>query len=147
HRPPGGLASTDARQSSADSWQCGPPGSGRLVKSSRRRARRQLHGIRIFFSSVREGAGPRATRRKRISVTSSDVRKTDPQQSLPEPPPIDLVAVKARQQATWASGDFGRIGVLLQIVGESLCEAVDLVSTEKVIDVAAGNGNASLAAA
>jgi len=82
-----------------------------------------------------------------MSVTTSDVRTTDPKQALPEPPPIDLVAVKARQQATWASGDFGRIGVLLQIVGESLCEAVDLVSTEKVIDVAAGNGNASLAAA
>jgi SAM-dependent methyltransferase len=78
-----------------------------------------------------------------MSVTASDVRPTDPK----EAPAIDLVAVKARQQATWASGDFGRIGVLLQIVGESLCEAVDLVSTEKVIDVAAGNGNASLAAA
>jgi ubiquinone/menaquinone biosynthesis C-methylase UbiE len=61
--------------------------------------------------------------------------------------PIDLEAVKARQQATWASGDFGRIGVSLQIVGESLCEAVDLLATDTVLDVAAGNGNASLAAA
>jgi ubiquinone/menaquinone biosynthesis C-methylase UbiE len=59
----------------------------------------------------------------------------------------DLAAIKARQQATWASGDFGRIGVRLQIVGESLCEAVDLHATDKVLDVAAGNGNASLAAA
>ena len=59
----------------------------------------------------------------------------------------DLAAVKARQQAMWASGDFGQIGVRLQIVGESLCEAVDLLSTDKVLDVAAGNGNASLAAA
>ena len=59
----------------------------------------------------------------------------------------DLEAIKGRQQATWASGDFGQIGVRLQIVGESLCEAVDLLSTEKVLDVAAGNGNASLAAA
>lgn len=65
--------------------------------------------------------------------------------NLPMEP--DLQAIKARQQATWASGDFGRIGVLLQIVGESLCEAVDLLSTESVLDVAAGNGNASLAAA
>lgn len=56
-------------------------------------------------------------------------------------------AIKTRQQATWASGDFGRIGVQLQIVGESLCEAVDLRSSERVLDVAAGNGNASLAAA
>jgi ubiquinone/menaquinone biosynthesis C-methylase UbiE len=82
-----------------------------------------------------------------MSETMFDVRTTDPKPPLSEEPPIDLEAVKARQQATWASGDFGRIGVLLQIVGESLCEAVDLVSMEKVIDVAAGNGNASLAAA
>ena len=63
------------------------------------------------------------------------------------PPTPDFAAIKTRQQATWASGDFGRIGVLLQIVGETLCEAVDLRAGEKVIDVAAGNGNASLAAA
>ena len=59
----------------------------------------------------------------------------------------DLAAIKTRQQATWSSGDFGRIGVSLQIVGESLCEAVDLLAGERVLDVAAGNGNASLAAA
>ncbi|CAG0956338.1 hypothetical protein BURK1_00472 [Burkholderiales bacterium] len=59
----------------------------------------------------------------------------------------DLAAIKARQQATWASGDFGVIGTTLQIVGESLCEAVDLAAGETVLDVAAGNGNASLAAA
>ena len=61
--------------------------------------------------------------------------------------PPDLGAVKSRQQATWASVDFGQIGVRLQIVGESICEAVDLQAGEKVLDVAAGNGNASLAAA
>lgn len=70
---------------------------------------------------------------------------TEPRTSHPGAP--DLDAIKARQQATWASGDYGQIGVRLQIVGESLCEAVDLLSTEKVLDVAAGNGNASLAAA
>ena len=59
----------------------------------------------------------------------------------------DFTAIKARQQATWASGDFGIIGNTLQIVGESLCEAVDLRSGSKVLDVAAGNGNSSLAAA
>jgi ubiquinone/menaquinone biosynthesis C-methylase UbiE len=59
----------------------------------------------------------------------------------------DFEAIKTRQQATWASGDFGHIGVRLQIVGESLCEAVDLIAGERVLDVAAGNGNASLAAA
>ena len=62
-------------------------------------------------------------------------------------PTVDLGAIKARQQATWASGDYGQIGVRLQVVGESLCEAVDLHATDKVLDVAAGNGNASLAAA
>jgi len=59
----------------------------------------------------------------------------------------DLEAIKTRQQATWASGDFGHVGVRLQIVGETLCEAVDLLAGERVVDVAAGNGNASLAAA
>jgi SAM-dependent methyltransferase len=59
----------------------------------------------------------------------------------------DYGTIKTRQQATWSSVDFGRIGVRLQIVGESLCEAVDLRAGETVIDVAAGNGNASLAAA
>lgn len=59
----------------------------------------------------------------------------------------DLAAIKARQQATWASGDFARIGVTLQIVGELLAEAADVRAGEKVLDVAAGNGNATLAAA
>lgn len=59
----------------------------------------------------------------------------------------DLSAIKTKQQATWSSGDFGHIGVRLQIVGETLCEAVDVHAAERVLDVAAGNGNASLAAA
>lgn len=59
----------------------------------------------------------------------------------------DLKGIKMRQQATWAAGDFGRVGVRLQIVGESICEAADIHAGEKVLDVAAGNGNASLAAA
>ncbi|MFL6710908.1 MAG: class I SAM-dependent methyltransferase [Massilia sp.] len=59
----------------------------------------------------------------------------------------DLAAIKQRQQATWASGDFAIIGVTLQIVGESLAEAADIRAGEHVIDIAAGNGNASLAAA
>jgi SAM-dependent methyltransferase len=59
----------------------------------------------------------------------------------------DFGAIKTRQQATWASGDYGIIGTTLQWVGESLCEAVDLCAGERVLDVAAGNGNATLAAA
>src|SRR6188472_3908583 len=60
---------------------------------------------------------------------------------------IPLDSIKGRQQAMWASGDFAVIGTTLQIVGELLCEAIDLRSTERVLDVAAGNGNATLAAA
>ena len=60
---------------------------------------------------------------------------------------IDLEAIKSRQQDTWASGDYAVIGTTLQITGEMLCEAVDLSAGERVLDVAAGNGNASLAAA
>jgi len=59
----------------------------------------------------------------------------------------DLAAVKTRQQAAWSSGDYAVIGATLQIVGEELCEALDLRAGQKVLDVAAGNGNASLAAA
>jgi len=60
---------------------------------------------------------------------------------------IDFNAVKNKQQAAWASGDYAVIGTTLQIVGESLAEACDLRWDESVLDVAAGNGNASLAAA
>jgi len=62
-------------------------------------------------------------------------------------PAPNFVAIKQRQQATWASGDFAIIGTTLQIVGESLAEAVDVRAGEHVLDVAAGNGNATLAAA
>jgi ubiquinone/menaquinone biosynthesis C-methylase UbiE len=59
----------------------------------------------------------------------------------------DLAAIKAKQQNTWASGDFAVIGTTLQIVGETLAEAADVRAGERVLDVAAGNGNATLAAA
>jgi len=59
----------------------------------------------------------------------------------------DFAAIKQRQQATWASGDYAVVGTTLQIVGEQLAEAVDLLAGERVLDVAAGNGNATLAAA
>ena len=62
-------------------------------------------------------------------------------------PAVDLGAVKARQRVAWAAGDYAVVGTTLQIVGEALCEALDLHGGERVLDVAAGNGNASLAAA
>lgn len=59
----------------------------------------------------------------------------------------DFAAIKGRQQVAWGSGDYAIVGTTLQIVGEMLCEAVDLRSNQRVLDVAAGNGNATLAAA
>jgi ubiquinone/menaquinone biosynthesis C-methylase UbiE len=59
----------------------------------------------------------------------------------------DLDTVKTRQQGAWSSGDYAIIGTTLQIVGEALCEALDLRAGQKVLDVAAGNGNVTLAAA
>ncbi len=59
----------------------------------------------------------------------------------------DFAAIKTRQKVTWASGDYAVIGTTLQILGETLCEAADLRAGERVLDVAAGNGNATLAAA
>jgi ubiquinone/menaquinone biosynthesis C-methylase UbiE len=60
---------------------------------------------------------------------------------------LDLAAVKQRQNATWSSGDYAVIGTTLQIVGETLAEACDIKCDERVLDIAAGNGNATLAAA
>ncbi|AKC86432.1 class I SAM-dependent methyltransferase [Pseudoxanthomonas suwonensis] len=63
------------------------------------------------------------------------------------PAPIDLVSLKRRQQAAWSSGNYAVVGTTLQIVGETLAETCRLRWGEKVLDVAAGNGNATLAAA
>ena len=65
----------------------------------------------------------------------------------PQPPRPDLAAIKTRQQGAWSSGDYAVVGTTLQIVGEELCEALDLRGGQRVLDVAAGNGNATLAAA
>ncbi len=66
------------------------------------------------------------------------------QQQTPTP---DLAALKSKQRATWSSGDYAAVGTTLQIVGENLAEALDLRPDTSVLDVAAGNGNATLAAA
>src|ERR1700720_2530720 len=71
-----------------------------------------------------------------------DLSKTTPPAATP-----DFEAIKQRQQAAWSSGDYAVVGTTLQIVGERLCEALDLRAGQKVLDVAAGNGNVSLAAA
>lgn len=76
-----------------------------------------------------------------MAVTQEALRAVVP------PATPDFQAIKTKQQATWASGDYAVIGVRLQIVGESLAEAADIRAGERVLDVAAGNGNATLAAA
>jgi len=65
----------------------------------------------------------------------------------PSLPAVDFAALKTRQQAAWSAGDYAVVGTTLQIVGENLCEALDLRAGSRVLDVAAGNGNAALAAA
>jgi ubiquinone/menaquinone biosynthesis C-methylase UbiE len=87
-----------------------------------------------------------------VAERRSTTRETIMNQAVRSAAPVavatpDLSAVKQRQQAAWASGDYAVVGTTLQIVGEMLCEAVDLRSGQRVLDVAAGNGNATLAAA
>jgi ubiquinone/menaquinone biosynthesis C-methylase UbiE len=64
-----------------------------------------------------------------------------------QPGQVDLEALKTRQRGAWSSGNYAVVGTTLQIVGEDLCEALDVRSGQKVLDVAAGNGNVTLAAA
>src|SRR3954469_3010104 len=72
--------------------------------------------------------------------------RTNPKQTERTATP-DFAGIKQKQQATWSSGDYAVIGITLQIVGESLAEAADVRAGERVLDVAAGNGNTTLAAA
>ena len=65
----------------------------------------------------------------------------------PQSAQVDLEALKARQRGAWSSGNYAVVGTTLQIVGEDLCEALDVRSGQRVLDVAAGNGNVTLAAA
>src|SRR5262249_32681373 len=67
--------------------------------------------------------------------------------AMPVPSQPDLGAVKTRQQGAWSSGDYAVVGTPLHIVGETRCEPLDVRSGQRVLDVAAGNGNITLAAA
>src|SRR5215467_7928568 len=80
-----------------------------------------------------------------MPVTMLAAAKTAKQETTTALP--DLAVIKTRQQAAWSSGDYAVVGTTLQIVGEELCEALDLRAGSRVLDVAAGNGMASLAAA
>src|ERR1051326_801122 len=68
------------------------------------------------------------------------------EQSMPPPPPIDFEAIKRRQQATWASGDFSVVASRIILIHELLCESVDVQSGWRVLDVATGSGTGALAA-
>lgn len=81
------------------------------------------------------------------SQLNSRISKTPLPPQAPVDGGVDFDAIKQRQQATWSSGDYAIIGTTLQVVGESLAEAADVCAGERVLDVAAGNGNATLAAA
>jgi ubiquinone/menaquinone biosynthesis C-methylase UbiE len=80
-----------------------------------------------------------------MNFASATAAPTDGVVAAPDSP--DLRSIKVRQQATWASGDYHMIGTQITIVSELLIEALDLHSTERVLDVATGSGNAAMAAA
>src|SRR5687767_4116718 len=86
-------------------------------------------------------------RRRNTMTEAQAVLKHKPSQESAGTGAPDLTALKTRQQGAWSSGDYAVVGTTLQIVGEELCEALDIRSGHKVLDVAAGNGNVSLAAA
>src|ERR1041384_2255890 len=62
-------------------------------------------------------------------------------------PTLDLATVKARQQATWASGDYAQSATLIVPIAERLADAADFRAGSTVLDVAAGSGNMAIAAA
>jgi ubiquinone/menaquinone biosynthesis C-methylase UbiE len=103
---------------------------------------RRAKSNRLFSLRSAFPTGSRQPYRRAIMVPAVATLSEDPQVA-----PIDLTAVKARQQMAWSCGDYAVVGTTLQIVGEELCEALDVRSGHKVLDVAAGNGNAALAAA
>src|SRR5262249_27657691 len=105
-----------------------------LVRGRTRRAPRQI--------ACRQCVGN--SRSSRTSVMTTVIQCHPPVTGSPAP---DLKAVKAKQRTAWSSGDYAVIGTTLQIVGEQLAEAMDLRAGQTVLDVAAGNGNATLAAA
>jgi ubiquinone/menaquinone biosynthesis C-methylase UbiE len=58
-----------------------------------------------------------------------------------------LDGLKAKQQKTWASGDYGAVAALIQPISDKLVEAADLSAGSRVLDVGTGTGNAAIAAA
>jgi SAM-dependent methyltransferase len=80
-------------------------------------------------------------------MTTTPTATTAVPENPAAPSQSDLAAIKAKQRSIWSAGDYSIIGSTLQIVGETLCEAAEIAAGERVLDVACGNGNATLAAA
>src|SRR5215203_5562294 len=138
-----GLRHEDGRPEPKGNACPQPTGSNRTIGRPSRTRGHSGAPRRLLQSESWEGKPILQGRGTMVNIECA----TDQQPVMLRLPVAELDAIKARQRATWASGDFGIIGTTLQIVGESLCEAVDLRSGARVLDVAAGNGNASLAAA
>src|SRR5262245_24072299 len=130
--------SVSARTSPSPTAKSGVPANERgLPDMERRSPWVYLFAARTGAES-RRGAQPTwSSHHKEVAMTIHAIAR----------PTVDFNMVKGRQQAAWSSGDYAIVGTTLQIVGETLCEAVDLRSNQRVLDVAAGNGNATLAAA
>jgi ubiquinone/menaquinone biosynthesis C-methylase UbiE len=101
----------------------------------------------MFGSSRPRALWPQRDLERRHPMAPSTATIPKPAQSSVPPVASELASLKNRQHAAWSSGNYAVIGTTLQIVGEELCEALDLRAGSKVLDVAAGNGMASLAAA
>jgi ubiquinone/menaquinone biosynthesis C-methylase UbiE len=109
---------------------------------------RQSLSVALTASSAQFARDHRDRNAPEETMTQAQAIRQDPTAHQGAPAAIpDLAALKNRQQMAWSSGDYAVVGTTLQIVGEQLCEALDLRSGQKVLDVAAGNGNVSLAAA
>jgi 2-polyprenyl-3-methyl-5-hydroxy-6-metoxy-1,4-benzoquinol methylase len=72
---------------------------------------------------------------------------TQDSKTTPAEAAVDYAGLKERQRLAWQSGDYPRVGVMLQLIAEHLVETADVRAGQRVLDVACGQGNAALAAA
>src|ERR1700753_414862 len=100
---------------------------------------------KVIWSRLRHHLPPNALKQERNMVTTT---RAAAKPRVPDTRTIrDLADLKTRQHAAWSSGDYAIVGTTLQVVGGELCEALDIRAGQKVLYVAAGNGNATFAAA
>jgi ubiquinone/menaquinone biosynthesis C-methylase UbiE len=72
--------------------------------------------------------------------------EAEAKQHVDEPTAVDYATLKGRQRLAWQTGDYPRVGVMMQLIAEQLVEAADVRAGQRVLDVACGQGNAALAA-